>query len=246
MALPLKEWLDTPEVKRFQAMSVKEAGHEYFFRNPPRTAWGNRELFASPADGVITTQGRFHPDEDLIEVKGVKVTVNKILGPHAIERPALVTCIFMTAADVHWNRAPTDVTMARHPLPPIRTLNQPMLWAERNMLDMGLIRKGTFGFMNGNARVVNRCFYGALQYRYYLVQIADSEINCIVPIKAQPVATFNQNERFGQIIWGSMCVLILPLDVRYRFKPLCQVADHVEATVDPLFKVNCGKKELRK
>jgi hypothetical protein len=237
MALPLKEWLATAEVQRFSKMSAEEAGHEYFFRNPPRTVWGNRELFGSPADGVITTQGRFAPDADLLDVKGVDVTVNTLLGPHAIDTPALVTAIFMTAADVHWNRCPTDVTMGRYPLPPIRTRNLPMLWAERDMLDSGLIRKGSFGFMQANARVVNRCYCGALRYRYYLVQLADSEINCIVPLKSTPVATFNQNERFGQIMWGSMCVLVLPLDSRYTFHSLCHTADHVEAGVDLLVSI---------
>ena len=237
MATPLKEWLDSPEVKAFKAMPQKKASHEFFFRNPPRTVWGNRDLFSSPADGVITTQGRFAPDGDLVDVKGVDVSVNSLLGPLAIDVPALVSAIFMSAFDVHFNRAPTDVTISRHPLPPLRTMNQPMLWAERGLLDSGLIRKGTFGFMATNARVVNRCYCGSLRYTYYIVQIADSDVNCIVPIKAQPVATFNQNERFGQIMWGSMCVLVLPLDARYHFKPLCKVAEHVCAGVDPLVSI---------
>ena len=237
VGIALKEWIDSPEVKRFRAMSQKEASHEFFFRNPSRTVWGNRELISSPADGIITTQGRFAPDEDLIEVKGVEITTNTLLGPHAIDMPALVTCIFMTAADVHWNRAPTDCVMSRYPLPPIRTTNQPMLFAERGLLDSGLIRKGTFGFMGANARVVNRCYSGALKYTYYLVQIADSDINCIVPIKAQQVASFNQNERFGQIIWGSMVVLVLPLDSRMRFRPTCKTEVHVEAAIDPIVRV---------
>ena len=210
-------------------MSQSQASHEFFFRNPPRTVWGDRHFFSSPADGIVTTQGRFDPEDNIVDAKGVKCSINDLLGPHAIDTPALATCIFMTAADVHWNRCPTDVVMSRHPLPPIKTLNEPMLFAERDLLDKGLIRRGTFGFMQSNSRVVNRCYCGALAYRYFLVQIADSDINCIVPIKAHPVASFNQNERFGQIIWGSMCVLILPLDERMKFKPLAKLTEHVEA-----------------
>ena len=68
--------------------------------------WGNDELFAAPADGVITTQGRFDPEEDLIDVKGANISVNSVLTHRfAIDTPALVSCIFMTAADVHWNRS---------------------------------------------------------------------------------------------------------------------------------------------
>lgn len=237
MPTPLKEWLKSPEVKKFQAMSQTKASHEFFFRNPPRTVWSSTDLFASPADGIITSQKRLQPDDDIVEVKGAECTINKLLGPLAIDRPALVSCIFMTAADVHWNRTPTDVVLSRHPLPPIKTMNEPMLFAERGLLDSGLIRKGTFGFMAANARTVNKCFCGSMRYTYYLVQIADSDINCIVPIKPDKVATFSQNERFGQIIWGSMCVLILPLDSRFKFKPLCQVEDHVEACTDPLISI---------
>lgn len=237
MALPLSEWLKTPEVKRFQDMSMKKAAQQWFFRNPARTAWGNRDLFASPADGVITSQGRYDPDEEIIDVKGANISINGILGKrHAIDAPALVTCIFMTAASVHWCRVPTDVTLARYPATAIRTRNLPMLWTERGLLDAGLIRPGTFGFMTANQRVINKCFCGALRYEYYVVQIADSEINNIVPIKAVDVAAYNQNERFSQIIWGSMTVLILPLDKRFRFKPLARIADVVEAS-EPLVKI---------
>jgi phosphatidylserine decarboxylase len=235
--MPLAEWLASPEVKNFLKMEQSRADHEYFFRNPLRAMWANRDLFASPADGVVTLQGRFAPENDLIEVKGIHCTVNSLLGPMAIDEPALVCGIFMTCADVHWNRCPTEVMIRRRQLPPIQTLNCPMLWAERGLLDSGLIRKGTFGFMASNSRVVNRCFCGALQYTYYLVQIADSDINCIVPIEADPVAMFNQNERFGQIIWGSMVVAVLPLDSRYKFRTLCKVTEHVEAAVDSLVRI---------
>jgi phosphatidylserine decarboxylase len=240
MPVPLKEWKNSAEVKDFLKMSQSKASHEFFFRNPPRVVWCNHELISSPADGVITMMGRYDPESDLIDVKGCECSVNSLLGPHSIDTPTFVTCIFMTAADVHWNRCPTDVIMSRYPLPPIKTSNEPMIFSEMGLLDSGLIRKGTFGFMAKNARVVNRCYSGALKFRYTLVQIADSDINCIVPIKAEKVAAFNQNERFGQIIWGSMCVLILPLTDRYRFKPLAKLADHVEAG-EPLFRVDKRK-----
>jgi phosphatidylserine decarboxylase len=237
MAMPLAEWLEGPDVHKFETISQEEASHSFFFRDPARTMWANRDLFASPADGIITTQGRFDPEGDLVEVKGVEVTINSLLGPHAIDSPALVVCVFMTAADVHWNRAPTAAVLTRYPLPAMRTMNVPMLWTERDLLDKGLIRKGTFGFMAANARTVNKCFCGPLRYTYYVVQIADSDVNCIVPLKTGRTAPFNQNERFGQIIWGSMCCLILPLDARYRFKPACKVTDHVEACNDPLVQI---------
>jgi hypothetical protein len=238
---PLAEWIDSPEVKRFQAMSQEKASHEFFFRNPPRTMWIDHTLFASPADGIITTQGRFDPEADLLDVKGANVSINDLLGPWAIEKPALVVCVFMTAADVHWNRCPTSALMATLSLPSMRSTNLPMLFTERGLLDSGLIRKGTFGFMAANAKTANQCWCSRLQYSYYVVQIADSDVNCIVPMKTGKVASFNQNERFGQILWGSMCCLILPLDPRYKFRTLCKTTDHVEAAIDPLVEVALTK-----
>jgi phosphatidylserine decarboxylase len=228
--LSLDKWLESPEVKAFSRMPQAKASHEFFFRNPPRTMWIDHQLMASPADGVITCQGRYDPEADLIDVKGTDCTVNRLLGPWAIEGPAMVICIFMTAADVHWNRCPTAGLVSHRSVPGLRTMNLPMLFTERGLLDKGLIRKGTFGFMAANERVVNQFWVSSMIYTYYVVQIADSDVNCIVPMKIEKVASFNQNERFGQIIWGSMCCLILPLDPRYRFKPLAKVTDHVEAT----------------
>ena len=240
MPTPLKEWVAT-DVAEFKKKSLLEAAHTAFFRDPPRVMWGNRELFASPADGVITTQGRFDPEADLIDVKGANITVNSLLGPHAIDTPALVIAVFMTFADVHINRAPTDCVMTRYPLPPIRTTNSPMLWAERGLLEEAKILKADLGFMRTNGRVVNKCFCSPWRYTYYIVQIADSDVNAIVPFKGDTTATCQQNERFGMIRWGSMCCLILPLDARFRFKPLCKVTDHVEAGVDPLVRIHLTK-----
>jgi phosphatidylserine decarboxylase len=236
MSMPLKEWLKTPEIKRFNNMSINKAAHEYFFRNPSRPMWSDHNLISSPADGIITTQGVFGPDET-IEVKGVDISVNDLLGPHSINDPSLVVSIFMSAADVHWNRAPSDVTLVRYPMPPIRTQNLPMLWTERGLLDHGLIKAGTFGYMQANARVVNKCYLGAHDYRYYVIQIADSEVNSIVPMRTSRVWAYNHNERFGQIIWGSMCVLILPLDGKLYFRTTCNVTDHVEAGIDVLAEI---------
>ncbi len=98
MPTALKEWVAT-DVAAFQKKSLADAAHVAFFRDPARCMWGNRELFAAPADGVITTQGRFDPDTDLIDVKGSKTTINDLLGPHSDSlegRPVLVTAIFMT------------------------------------------------------------------------------------------------------------------------------------------------------
>jgi phosphatidylserine decarboxylase len=236
MPTALKEWVRT-DVAAFQKKSLVQAAHNDFFRDPPRVMWQNRDFFAAPADGVITTLGRYDPEADLIDVKGAKITTNSLLGPHAIDSPALVVCIFMTFCDCHINRAATDCTAVRYPLPPIRTSNAPMLWAEHGLLDEAKVLKADMGFMATNGRVVTKCYCGPLRYTYWLVQIADSDVSAIVPFVNGRVQLWNQNQRIGMIRWGSMCCLILPLDPRYRFKPLAKLTEHVEAT-EPLVSVN--------
>jgi phosphatidylserine decarboxylase len=234
---PLDEWLAT-DVAEFQKNSLQKASHELFFRDPPRPLRIDRGFFFAPADGVITTQGRFAPDEDLIETKGAQCTVNDILGPqHEIDGPALVINTYMSFADVHINRMPTDATLTHFPLPPLRTQNVPMLWVERGLFEHGKIEKGEMQFVKDNQRVVNKCFCTYLRYHYFMVQIADSDVNCIVHFSPLPHSPMNQCQRFGMIRWGSMVSLIMPLDPRFRFKTLCPTTSHVEAG-DPLVAVS--------
>jgi phosphatidylserine decarboxylase len=232
----LDEWLAT-DVEEFQKLSLKTAAHSAFFRDPPRPLRCNRDVFMASADGVITTQGRFTPDEDLFDVKGAQCSVNDLLGhQQSIDKPALVSATFMSFADVHVNRAASDCTMTRFPLPPLKTRQVPMLFVERNILNKGKVAGG-MEFMRDNQRVVNKCFCPYLKYWYFLVQIADQDVDCIVPFREGRTVTLNQSQRFGMIRWGSMVVTILPLDSRYRFRPCCKVSDHVEAGVDAIVRV---------
>ena len=237
MATPMKTWIKQAK-KEAPVDDLRKMSTEYFFRDPIRTELANRDFFFTPADGFITLQGRFDPESDLVDVKGANITLNSLLGPSAIDTPALAIGIFMSFLDVHMNRSPTECILTRNNLPPLRTQNQPMLWAEHDILEDLHLNKQHFGFMADNERVVNTCFVPHLRYTYYVVQIADSDVNYIVHLKSNPVAWFNQNERFGQIRWGSMCVLIMPLDERYKFKPLCKISDHVECSIDPLVKIS--------
>lgn len=239
MPVPMKEWL-AAETKKVEGKTMREMSHEYFFRDPLRATFQDWSYFFSPADGFITFQSRFEPGSDLLDVKGAKVTLNTIMGPHAYElehRPCLAIGIFMSFLDVHQNRAPTDGVLSHAYIPAIRTQNLPMLFAENEILKKGRISNRAMGFMQPNARVVNEFWYSSLSYKYYMVQIADSDVSAIIHYKPEEHARVNQGERIGMIRWGSMCVLILPLTSRYQFSPLCKITDHVEAGTDALVHV---------
>lgn len=238
MAMPMEQWLKENQ-PRFDKISLKEASHREFFRDPARPMRQDVQFMFSPADGFITTQGRFDANEDLIDVKGRDVTINSLLGPQlAIDSPALVICVFMSFLDVHINRTPTACTMTSFPLPPIQTGNVPMLWTERGILEKYKILKDTLpNYMRDNGRVVNKCFCPYLNYWYYVVQIADSDVSCIVPFHRNRTETFTGCQRFGMIRWGSMCSLVLPIDKRFKFKPLVPLMWHCEAGNDTLVSV---------
>ena len=83
----------------------------------------------------------------------------------------------------------------------------------------------------------NEVYVPSLNYKYYMMQIADEDVNVIAPFKHQG-ALCAQNERFGLIRWGSQVDLVLPLDDRFDFEVLLDDAMHVNAGLDRLVKIN--------
>ena len=77
-----------------------------------------------------------------------------------------------------------------------------------------------------------------LDYTYYLVQIADEDVNVIAPFINDQNAPVSQNERFSLIRWGSQVDLVLPLDERYDFDLVLPDEMHVNAGLDKLVKIN--------
>ena len=227
MATPMIEWIET-EGEKYAKMA-----HTYFFRDPCRPMFLDRDYFFSPADGFIITQGRYLPHEN-IDVKGVKMSVADLMGRPDFDEPALVIQVFMSCLDVHINRMPTDGTLGHYYLHPIRTNNVPMLWTEKGILEKHKILKGTMTYARDNGRVINEVICSWLRYKYYMVQIADSDVSCILHFSPLHQAPLNQCQRFGQIRWGSQVALIMPLDPRYKFRPTQKVEMHVEAGLDPL------------
>ena len=76
-----------------------------------------------------------------------------------------------------------------------------------------------------------------LKQYYYILQVADYDVDCITPFRLKQNQPFAQNQRFSQIRYGSQVDLIIPLSERFDFEPLVDTGMHVEAGVDPLVKV---------
>ena len=83
----------------------------------------------------------------------------------------------------------------------------------------------------------NKIYNSSLDYTYYLIQIADEDVNVIAPFKHQGDLCV-QNERFGLIRWGSQVDLVLPLTEDFTFELLLENEMHINAGVDRLVKIN--------
>jgi len=239
MAKPLAEWVEDIREERSQPLGW--LSHSHFFRDPPRPTYCDPSLFFSPADGVILYQRTLDPDDPVVELKGMNYSLRDALRDPAFDRRSLVIGIFMTFFDVHVNRVPTTGRLSYRALPPVDTYNHPMLEVERGLLDELRVPKPD-GYLRHNQRVVNRVVPADLADPYYVLQIADYDVDCITPFRIEQREPFQQGDRFSMIRFGSQVDLIIPVSDRHELVPLLGPGMHVEAGIDPLVKIE--EKEL--
>jgi len=88
--------------------------------------------------------------------------------------------------------------------------------------------------MRQNERVHFRIHNSAINYTYYMIAIADADVDLILPFTLHQDKFFTQTQRLGVVRFGSQTSLVLPIDGRFdmylRNPDMC----HVEASIDPL------------
>jgi phosphatidylserine decarboxylase len=235
MAQILEDWLNG-EVRELQKLPVGELSNTFFFRDPLRPNYIDYEHFYSPADGTILYQKVVQPDESVVEIKGMNYTLKDVMGDSDYNKPSLVIGIFMSFYDVHINRIPYGGILKYRHLEPIESTNKPMLAVEKDILNK-VINPNNMDYLKYNERMFNQVYVPSLDYTYYLIQIADEDVNVIAPFKHQ-MDLVAQNERFSLIRWGSQVDLVLPLDERFDFELVLDDAMHVNAGLDKLVKLN--------
>ena len=237
MAQKLEDWLDT-EVEELSKLPVGDLSNTFFFRDPMRPNYIDYQHFYSPADGVILYQKIVEDVNDpIIEIKGKNYTLPQVVGDKNYNKPSLVIGIFMTFYDVHINRIPYSGVLNFKPLDPIESVNKPMLAVEKDILEMA-INPNNMGYLHYNQRMWNKIYSPSLNYNYYLIQIADEDVNVIAPFVNHQYEMMEQNSRFSLIRWGSQVDLVLPLDERFNFELLLENEMHVNAGLDKLIKIN--------
>jgi phosphatidylserine decarboxylase len=236
MSKSLLEWVES-DVRPYQDRPARWLAETHCFRDPSRPTYSDTSYFFSPADGIIVYQKRARPDEPVVDIKGKSYTLRDALREPKYDKESLVIGVFMTFFDVHVNRVPYTGRLSYKELDPIDTFNHPMLDVEKSILDELRVDVDAMGYLHYNQRVVNRVFSDLLQQSYYILQIADYDVDCITPFELKQGRTHFQGDRFSQIRYGSQVDLIVPLSNRYEFVTMQETAAHVEAGIDPLIEI---------
>ncbi len=236
MAKRLREWIKT-DVASVRQRPMRWLSEEYFFRDPIRPLYADSSYFYAPADGVILYADVVKADEPIVDIKGRNYTLQDAMRKEEYEKESLVIGIFMTFYDVHINRIPYSGRLSYEELETISSHNFPMLDVEKSLVDVLKPSTADAEYLFNNQRILNTVFSMELAQEYYILQIADYDVDCITPFRLKQHRSFTQNQRFSQIRYGSQVDLIIPLSERFEFTPLLEVGMHVEAGVDPLIKI---------
>lgn len=236
MAQALQDWLAT-DVQQFRDKSIAWISQHHFFRDPIRPSYSDGRYFFSPADGIILYQQRVQPGQSILEIKGRTYSLRDALRDPHYAAPSLIIGIFMTLFDVHVNRVPYPGLLSYRELDPLDTHNHPMIDVEQSILEDLRIPVESLAYLHHNQRMVNRIYSSQLGQSYYVLQLADYDVDCITPFKLKQNCPVSQGERFSQVRFGSQVDLIVPLSSRFDFAVMQPTGSHVEAGIDPLIKV---------
>ena len=236
MAKTLQDWLDT-DVRPFRDKSLAWLSQYHFFRDPIRPTYSDLSYFFAPADGIILYQREVGPDECIVEIKGRTYSLRDAMRDRDYDAQSLVVGIFMTFFDVHINRVSYPGRLSYREVDPIDTYNRPMLALEKSILQDLHISTDSMEYLHHNQRVLNRIYAMDLAQPYYLLQIADQDIDRITPFLLKQNQSVAQGQRFSQVRYGSQVDLIVPLSSRFELETVQQTGDHVEAGIDPIIKL---------
>jgi len=237
----LKEFLARPDIKKIKRELPEKLYTTDFNRDPNRAIYHDESVFYSPADGFILYSNVVKPDEDIISVKGMDYTVNELMQEKIKER-CMVIGIFMAYVDVHINRIPTNGWVKYEKLDSLKANELSMRTMENHILKEFEVKYDNIEYALYNMRVKNRIFCPWIQQHYWLIQIADFEVDVITHFGDQN-DFYTQSERFSVVRMGSQVDLIIPLiNKKLRFESLVddKISWHVEGGVDAL--IRWGKK----
>lgn len=233
------DWIET-EVVPYQDKPLGWLSQNHFFRDPARGVHSDHNYFFAPADGVLMYQKVVDPDEEILHIKGVPYSLRAALRDHSYGQRSLVIGIFMTFFDVHVNRIPYAGRLSFSLKEPIGTFNLPMLAMEQEVLEQLRVDMEKAKYLHHNERMVNRIDSASLRSPYWVIQIADYDVDSIMPFRQRQGVYRSQGRRFSQIRYGSQVELVIPLSGEREYSTVQPTGWHVKAGLDPLVKVHWG------
>lgn len=237
MPKELREWIET-DVGPVLERPMKWLAEEYFFRDPTRAMYADPSFFFAPADGIVLYADVVKPDEAIVDIKGKAYSLRDAMRDESYDQQSLVIGIFMTFYDVHINRIPYSGRLSYKELDTIGTHNLPMLDVEKNLVQALRLNTENAEYLFSNQRMLNTIFSMGLGQKYYVLQIADYDVDRITPFRLKQNQSFAQNQRFSMIRYGSQVDLIIPLSKRFDYTPVVAPGMHVEAGVDPVVAIS--------
>ena len=237
MTESIKDFFARKEIKEMRDRDdLGEMMETEFYRDPYRAVYINHDVFYAPADGVVLyTKDRVKPI-DFLDIKGKDFSLKEMLADSDYDQPSLVVGIFMTAWDVHVNRVPTSCYyLHKAETNQIVTHGVSMIAMENDLVDDRHFDPNDLGYLVHNEKQVSMFYSPAIDSRFYIVQVADKDVNVILNWNLGK--HLNQGARFGQIRFGSQCDLCLPLRNHLEYEILVKPLDHVEAGIDPIVRV---------
>ncbi|MEU5127882.1 phosphatidylserine decarboxylase [Streptomyces mobaraensis] len=236
MAQDLNDWIED-EVVPYEEKPLEWISQYHFFRDPARAAYVDHTYFFSPADGAIVYQKVVDPQESIIDIKGKPYSLAAALRDESFGHRCLVIGIFMTFFDVHINRMPYGGRLSFALKEPIGTFNLPMLAMEQDLLERLRVNPAHARYLHLNERMVNRVDAPRLRGPYWMLQIADYDVDSITPFCRRQGMFRSQGRRFSQIRYGSQVDLVIPMAADREYVPVEAVGRHVKAGLDPLVKI---------
>jgi len=238
----LQDWLRSPEVQRLRKLPLKELLEKEFNREPFNPIYSNCNIFYSPASGVILYAKEVELDRGIISIKGKELTIEELLKSKMPKGKYLVIGIFMTIYDVHINKMPTSGFINSQRIEPLRIENIPMIKLEQTIcggFDKLSDWSNYMEYLFYNERVINRIYNSDYNLTYYIVQIADMEVNVISQFYKNDMF-LPQGINFSQVRLGSQVDLIIPIKDNLDYINLVKdkIGYHIEAGEDVLIEIH--------
>lgn len=232
------DWMAREDIKVLRKSTVKELYGFSFNRDPNRSIYYDPASMYSPADGFILYSKVVDPNTDIIAIKGGRYTINNLLRKE-LDMPCLIIGIFMTLYDVHINRMPTSGFLDFKSMEAMKAENQTMTKVEIEVLGQLGVQPSDMKYNIYNERKINRVYDNRLGQPYYILQVADFEVDVIAHYY-KPKTLVQQGRRFAIVKNGSQVDLIIPFaNPKIGFESLVRnrIGWHVEAGVDKLVSV---------